>query len=72
MRRLLLIHGLVIGFTIQVASYFLMAAPWGFPPSDVGFSDPKVPFAPALFIGGILVVFLGVLLYELLPEREGD
>ena len=72
MRRLLLIHGLVIGFAIQAVSYFLMAARWGFPPTDVSYSNPKVPFAPVFFIVGIMVVFLGVLLYELLPEKKSE
>jgi hypothetical protein len=70
MRRLLMLHMLAIGFMIQAASYFLMASPWGFPPSSPVHSDPRVPFAPLYFIGGILVVFLGVLFYELLPDEE--
>ena len=46
----------------------MIAAPWGFPPSDESFSNPRVQFAPVLFVLGILVMFLGVLVYELLPE----
>jgi hypothetical protein len=72
MRKLLLIHFLVIGFAIQVGAYFFLAAPWGFPPRDVSFSNPTVPFAPVVLIGGILVVFAGVLIYELLPERSHE
>lgn len=72
MRKLLLIHFLVIGFAIQLAAYFFLAAPWGFPPRDVSFSEPTLQFAPVVLIGGILVVFAGVLIYELLPDRPGE
>ena len=72
MRKLLMIHFLIIGFAIQVVSYFLMAAPWGFPPRDVSYSNPVVPFAPMVFIGGILIVFMGVLVYELLPSGRDE
>ena len=72
MRRLLMIHFIVVGFVIQAASYFLMAAAWGFPPEDVSYSNPRIPFAPVIFIAGIMLVFLGVLIYELLPERKSE
>ena len=72
MRKMILIHGAIIGFVIMAVSYFLMAAQWGFPPSSESFSNPRVPFAPVFFIAGILVTFSGVLLYEILPERKGD
>ena len=72
MRKLLMIYLLVIGFVIQAVSYFLMATPWGFPPSSVVHSDPRVQFAPTFFIFGIMVTFAGVLLYELLPSRKSE
>jgi hypothetical protein len=37
----------------------------------VRFSNPRVPFAPALFILGVMLVFIAAIVYELLPER-GD
>ena len=72
MRRMIMSQLLVIGFVVQGVSYFLMATPWGFPPSSEVYSNPRVPFAPVIFIAGILLTFLGVLLYELMPERRRD
>jgi hypothetical protein len=63
---LLLVLG---GFALQGVSYFFLAAPWGFPPSGVEHSNPRVPFAAAFFILGVGLVFLGAVVYELLPER---
>lgn len=57
------------GFALQGLSYFLLAAPLGAPTSPA-FSNPRMPFAPALFIVGVMLVFLAVVVYELLPERE--
>jgi hypothetical protein len=57
------------GFALQAVSYFLLAAPLG-DPTDVKFSDPRVPFAPLLFILGVITVFLAAVVYELLPDRK--
>jgi hypothetical protein len=54
----------------MAVSYFYLAAPWGFPPSSVEHSDPRVPFAPAIFIVGVFLVFLAAVVYELIPERS--
>jgi hypothetical protein len=72
MRRLLMIYLILIGLVVMAVSYFLMATPWGFPPDTVAHSNPRVQFAPVLFIVGIVVSFLGVLVYELLPARRTD
>lgn len=64
---LLLVIG---GFALQAITYFFLAAPWGFPPSTVAHSNPRVPFAPLLFIVGVVLVFLGAVFYELFPERR--
>lgn len=62
--------GMVIaGFALQAVSYFLLAAPLG-SPTDVDFSNPRLPFAPALFILGVVLVFLAAVVYELLPDRR--
>ncbi|MCL6554585.1 MAG: hypothetical protein K6W08_15920, partial [Firmicutes bacterium] len=63
---LLMIAG---GFLVQAASYLFLAAPLGTPTSPA-FSDPRLPFAPALFIAGVVLVFLAAVVYELLPERR--
>ncbi len=62
---------LLIGLALGFASYFALAAPLGTPTND-GFSDPSVPFAATLFVVGIVLVFLSVVLYELLPTRSGE
>lgn len=70
MRSALMLLMVVGGFALQAVSYFALAAPLGRPVSPA-FSDPRVPFAPALFIAGVMLVFLGAAVYELLPDREG-
>lgn len=70
MRTTIAILMVVGGFALQAVSYFLLAAPWGTPPSSPVFSNPRVPFAPGLFIIGVMIVFLAAVVYELLPERE--
>lgn len=61
---LLLIIG---GFALQLVSFFFLAAPLGIP-VDESFSNPRVPFAAALFVTGVVMVFTAALVYELLPE----
>jgi uncharacterized membrane protein YedE/YeeE len=58
-----------VGIGLMAVSYLFLAAPWGFPPSSVEYSDPRVPFAPTLFILGVVVLFLAAVAYELVPER---
>jgi hypothetical protein len=57
------------GFALQALSYFVLAAPLGTATSPA-FSNPRMPFAPALFIAGVMLVFLAAVVYELLPEQE--
>ncbi len=68
MRRVLTVLMVVVGFALQAVSYFFLAAPWGLPPTSPVFSNPRLPFAPALFILGVMIVFLAAVVYELLPE----
>lgn len=68
-RRAITLTMIFLGFGLQVVSYFFLAAPWGTPISPVQ-SNPRLPFAPALFIFGVMLVFLAAVVYELLPERE--
>ncbi len=65
------LSGLMVvgGFAIQFVSYFMLAAPLGVP-TGPEFSDPRVPFAPLIFVLGVMLVFLGAVVYELLPDRE--
>ncbi len=59
---------IVVGFLLQIVSYFFLAAPLGTPTSPAH-SEPRLPFAPTLFILGVVLVFLAAVVYELLPER---
>ncbi|MFQ5947270.1 MAG: hypothetical protein ACE5KX_00235 [Acidimicrobiia bacterium] len=56
------------GLVLMVVSYFFLAAPWG--ASGVEFSNPRVPFAPLLFVIGVMALFAAGLIYELLPDRK--
>jgi len=66
MRKALTGAMIVIGLGLMLAGYFL-AAPWG--ASSVANSDPRMPFAPAMFVFGVVVLFSSTLVYELLPNR---
>ncbi|HET9443170.1 MAG TPA: hypothetical protein VFO65_07590 [Acidimicrobiales bacterium] len=68
MRRTLTILMIVGGVAAMVLSYFGLSAPWG--ASDVSNSDPRVPFAPVLFLVGIVSIFLAAVVYEVLPDRR--
>lgn len=68
MRRALVILMVLGGFVLQAVSYFLLAAPLGAPASPV-FSNPRLLFAPGLFIFGVMIVFLAAVVYEILPEK---
>jgi hypothetical protein len=59
----------VSGVALAVVSYFLLAAPLGSPVS-VRFSNPRLQFAPSLFIAGVMLVFVSAVVYELLPDRR--
>lgn len=69
MRTTLAILMVVGGFALQAVSYFMLAAPLGTPTSPF-YSNPRVPFAPTLFIVGVMLVFIAAVVYELLPERD--
>jgi hypothetical protein len=72
MRRILTWTFIIAGFGLQALAYAVLAAPIG-RPTDVSFSEPRLPFAPLLFIVGVGLVFSAALVYELLPDRDrGD
>jgi hypothetical protein len=71
MRRALISWGAVIlGLVLMAVSYFFLAAPWG--ASGVRNSNPRLQFAPAIFVVGVMLVFGSALLYELLPGRRRE
>lgn len=68
MRKVLTALMVILGFIIQIVSYFFLAAPIGI--SSEAHSNPRMPFAPTLFIVGVGMVFLAAVVYELLPDKE--
>ncbi len=62
---------LTAGIALMVVSYLVLAAPWGFPPESEKFSNPRLAFAPLLFIIGVMIAFLAAVVYELWPQRGG-
>lgn len=71
MRRIIVWTWLAAGFLLQAAVYLRLAAHLGVPQSPV-YSNPRIPFAPVLFIVGVVMVFLAAVIYELLPDRSDD
>ena len=71
MRTTISLLMVVLGFTLQVVSYFFLAAPIG-QPTNPTYSDPRLPFAPLLFIVGIALVFLAAVVYELMPDKKTE
>ncbi len=69
MRVFLTLLMIVLGFVLQAFSYFYLAAPLGIP-SSPAYSDPRMPFAPLLFIIGVMLVFLAAVVYELIPAKQ--
>ena len=68
MRRAVTILMIAGGVAAMAVSYFGLSAPWG--ASGVDNSDPRVQFAPLLFLAGIVSVFLAAVVYEVLPDRR--
>lgn len=67
-RRLFTSLFLIVGILLMAVSYFLWTAPWG--AIEVSNSDPRVQFAPAIFVLGVILAFSSALVYELLPDRK--
>lgn len=68
MRKWLFILTLAVGFVMTVAG-FLLAAPIG-PTLSPVISNPRLPFAPVIFILGVMVMFLSAVVYELIPSKR--
>ncbi|MFQ5419594.1 MAG: hypothetical protein ACE5EY_04450 [Anaerolineae bacterium] len=69
MRKTLTALLVIVGFALQAISYFFLAAPLG-TPTSAAFSNPRMPFAPLVFIIGVMLVFLAAVAYELMPDKE--
>ncbi len=71
MRTAIAIIMVIVGLFLMFVTFFFLGAPLGPPIAEV-YADPRVPFSPALFILGVMLIFLAGVVYELLPERTGD
>ncbi len=69
MRKTIALSMVVVGFGLEAVSYLFLAAPIGQPTSPA-YADPRLPFAPLLFLVGVALVFLSAVVYELLPDKK--
>lgn len=69
MRKIITSLMVILGFALQVVSFFYLSAPLGPITSEVS-SNPRIPFAPVIFIIGVGSVFLAAVVFELLPDRN--
>ncbi|OGO23713.1 MAG: hypothetical protein A2144_01195 [Chloroflexi bacterium RBG_16_50_9] len=71
MRKRMFILTLMVGIILAAAGFFL-TAPLG-PTASPVYSEPRVQFAPLLFIAGIVITLLSPVVYELFPDKpEGN
>ncbi len=70
MRKGLTIGMIVGGIALMVISYFGLTAPWG--AESVANSEPRLQFAPLVFVLGVMMAFGSALVYEMLPDRDED
>lgn len=69
MRRGLTVGMVIVGVALMVVAYFGLAAPWGV--ESVANSDPRLDFAPLLYVLGVVIALSSALVYTMLPDR-GD
>lgn len=67
MRKGLTIGMIIVGITLMLISYFGLTAPWG--ADEVANSDPRLQFAPLIFVVGVMMSFGSALVYEMLPDK---
>ncbi len=70
MRKGLTIGMIVVGIALMVISYLGLTAPWG--AEGVSNSEPRMQFAPLVFVLGVMLAFGSALVYEMLPDRSKD
>lgn len=59
----------MLGIILAAVSYLFLATPLG-PPVSPEYSNPRMLGAPAIFILGVVLIFLSAVVYELAPEKE--
>ena len=55
---------------LMVLAYFGLAAPWGV--ESVANSDPRMDFAPLVYVVGVMLALGSALVYTMLPDRTDD
>jgi len=68
MRRGLTVGMIVVGIALMVISYFTLAAPWGV--ERVANSEPRMQFAPLVYVLGVMMAVGSALVYTMLPGRD--
>jgi len=68
-RTLVTLITMIVGLTLAVVSYFWLATPLGQPTSE-WFSNPRLDYAAALFVLGVVLTFSSAIVYELFPSKE--
>ena len=68
MRKGMFLLTLLTGLALAVAG-FLLAAPIG-ATDGPAISDPRMPFAPAIFVLGVILAFGSAVVYELVPDTS--
>lgn len=69
-RTALFVSTLAVGLVLAVLGVVL-SAPIGMPDSP-NVSDPRVEFAPAMFVLGVTLMFASAVVYEVVPDKRGD
>ncbi len=69
MRKTIFWLTLLAGLALAVVG-FLLAAPIG-PTLSPAISNPRLPFAPTLFLLGIMLLFGSAVVYELVSGKSG-
>ena len=63
----LFVATLLAGLTLAVLG-IVLSAPVG-PTTEPVYSNPRVDFAPLIFVAGITFMFASAVVYEILPDR---
>ena len=68
MRKTMFLLTLLTGLALAVTG-FLLSAPIG-PTTGPAISDPRLLFAPAIFVLGVILSFGSAVVYELIPTNN--
>ncbi len=68
MRKTMFWLTLLVGLALAIVGFFL-AAPIGPTISSV-ISEPRLPFAPTIFLVGVILLFGSAVVYELIPDKS--